>query len=162
MLTFVVTMQDGVTPALAILDEKISPAGLEAFLMAQADPWIRMRAKERFDGEGDDATGKWAPLKSATINIRQGLGYGGAHPINVRTGTMEEFLTTHRSVVWEESDGATLQYPGTIPGGELGAKLKRAQQGDTRAKARPVIGMSPTDTAAIMTRLERYILEGMS
>lgn len=162
MLTFVVTLQDGATPALAVLDQKISPSGLEAFLMSQADPWIRLRTHQRFENEGDDATGKWAPLKSATINIRQGLGYGGAHPINVRTGTMEEFLTTHRSVVWEESDGATLQYPGTVPGGELGEKIKRAQAGDARTKARPVIGMSPTDTAAIMTRLERYILAGTS
>lgn len=139
------------------LDSAISPVGLVAFLGGTVDPYLRQRASERFANEGDDVTGKWAPLSQATQSIRQQMGYGGAHPINVRTGEMEDYITDSPNNLAAHPWGASLTLPGNEPQGELLKKVRGAQQGENQAPPRPVIGMNERDLAYVLLALYNYV-----
>jgi len=153
-----VTVGGDVEARLNALDTAVSPMALMRFLGFQVDPYIRSRAGARFNSEGDDVSGEWAPLSSATVRIRESLGFPGEHPINRRTGELEDFITQHRSLVVAIGGGASLVAPGSQPTGELRDKLERAQQGDDRAPARPVLGMNEQDLAAVLTLLATHVV----
>lgn len=153
-----------VTKMIDHLDQKLGPQGLTAFLSMTVYPYLLNRAKERFQDEGDDAVGKWAPLAPATEVIRQSMGFGGAHPINVRTGELERYITqgSVSSSVQASGLGAFLQHPANPPSGKkLKSKLKTAQQGDPAfgrgVPARPVLGMNETDLGFIMAAMAFYV-----
>lgn len=145
------------------LDQKLGPQGLTSFLAMSVFPYLLNRAQQRFQNEGDDAVGKWAPLAPATEVIRQTMGYGGAHPINVRTGELERYITqgSVTSSVRASGLGAFLQHPASPPTGKLKSKLKTAQQGDPSfgrgVPPRPVLGMNETDLGYIMTALAFFV-----
>lgn len=139
------------------LDTAINPQALMRFLGFKVDPYIRGRAAARFTGEGDDVTGAWAPLSSSTVRIRENLGFPGEHPINRRTGELEDLLTEHRSLVVAIGGGASLVAPGSQPTGELADKLRRAQAGDEKAPPRPVLGMNEQDLMAVLTMLATHV-----
>jgi len=62
----------------------------EAFQNAAID-LVHRTIEEAFEAE--DTSGlPWAPLAVATVKERVRLGYGGAHPILVREGTLESSL----------------------------------------------------------------------
>jgi hypothetical protein len=146
-----------VTRALDNLATLLSPQGMEFFLGAKMGPYLRQRAKERFDTEGDDAVGMWAPLRPATVAIRaEGpWAISGEHPINRRTGELENWVVDGGWFAYPDSLGATMQYPKTTPGGELKKKVKTAQLGDKESNtvARPVLGVGEADMAFFMTAL---------
>lgn len=140
------------------LETSLSPAGLSMFLTGAVAPWILERAENRFMNEGDDVSGKWAPLAPTTQEIRGrgDWGVGPAHPINRRTGDLEEYVTKSSSSILPWSEGSMLVYPDKAPNPVLEEKLKTAQSGKSKPKtpARPVIGLSTTDLA--------YVLQGLS
>lgn len=120
------------------------------------------RANQRFASEGDDAVGPWAPLKTATETIRASLGYPPAHPINVRTHDLQNFLSGAPGNVvgagtWQ------FDWPGDAPSGELEDKMQTAQLGRVTPNTvpRPVIGLGVTDYNEIMDSLAAFLVDGI-
>lgn len=150
--------QRGVDAMLAKVNFAISPVGLSTFMKAHVEPWLQGRAQERFTNEGDDAVGGWAPLEPATQLIR-GQRYGAEHPINRRTGELENYITQTPADVAQIGVGVVLTYPGTKTSGELTKKVETAQVGraQPRTVPRPVLGMNETDLAAVLGGLARFI-----
>jgi hypothetical protein len=137
--------------------------GLRKFLEDTADPYLQTRVRDRFSGEGDDASGQWLPLKPATESIRAALGYGPAHPINVRTGDMQDYLTNSRADVATLGQGAVLTFPPKGADALTAQKIETAQVGKNwpPTPARPVVALSVTDEAAIVMDLADYITQGL-
>lgn len=142
---------------LNILSLALSPEGLVGFLDSTVTPYLEMRAKRRFANEGDDVSGKWAPLTSATQEIRANAGYGPSHPINVRTSELEDYITNSNSHATPDPGGAVLQYPGTSPIGELMEKFELAQKGDWNTVPRPVLGVNEADLGWVLVELAYYV-----
>src|SRR3954453_12601525 len=89
--------------------------GMEAWLAADIGPYLAKRAGERFAQEGDDVVGAWAPLKPATVAIRQFSNYpvSGEHPINRRSGELENWVVQGGWRAYPTNYGAAMQYPGS-------------------------------------------------
>lgn len=141
---------------LTALNTALTPAAIAVFLGGPVDEHMQERHQTRFASEGDEVTGPWAPLKPATQAIRESMGYGAAHPINVRTGDLEHHITDPgRTMVhpW----GASLTFPGAPNTDSLEDKLRTAQQGDERTVPRPVLGLGTSDLMFVLTTLARYI-----
>ena len=144
------------------LDTCFSSAGLEVFMAQRIAPFFRQRAELRFVGEGDDTTGPWAPLAASTVAIRQGMGFPGEHPINIRTGDLYDYITKGRGTIVHEGAGDTaLHFPqAEAPSAKLSKKLIGAQMGTTKAPARPVLAVGETDLMFFITQFMYYIQEG--
>src|ERR1044072_8222920 len=164
----------GVERMLESLDAALSNFALMAFLSGEVAPWLSERAKSRFASEGDDVSGgTWVPLEATTENVRrmgreQGLwAVGDAHPINVRTGELQRYITSGNGQTLPlGGDGAVLTYPRPTTNKELKQKIKTAQVGGQAPNARrptparPVLGISTYDASVILVALahhtERY------
>lgn len=159
----------GVQAVLNSLDSALSPVGVAAFLGGTVQPYLQQRAEARFRGEGDDVVGKWQALASATQYIRATQGYGAAHPINRRTGELEEYITGSPSQITIHAFGATLTHPGKKPLGELKEKVQVAQMGrpdnqgpdKPRTVPRRVLGMNERDLGFVLSALAIYIETGV-
>jgi hypothetical protein len=148
---------------LAYLDRLLSPAGMGAFLGLNVGPYLQSRARDRFQQEGDDVSGPWAPLASSTVEIRQRQGQSGAGPINRRTGELEAYVTEGQFRIVAHSLGATLTYPGNTPGRQsILQKMETAQTGRVFPPTvpRPVLGMNERDLMYIVTTLAFFIERG--
>lgn len=150
---------------LARLDTSLSPAGLSMFLMGSVHPWIQKRAKTRFAAEGDDVSGDWLPLAQATQEIRANGDWrvGPSHPINRRTGDLEDYITNANSSIMPWQGGSMLTYPDNPPVGPgLDEKMRTAQGGKDHPKTppRPVIGLNETDLAYVMSTLSFFVETG--
>lgn len=159
----------GVQQMLEVVDTALSPIGLAAFLYGVVGPWVQERAQERFTSEGDDVSGKWAPLKDVTVKIRESAPLNmedGSHPINKRTGELEEYITQGGVDVVSAPGAAVLKFPGKeVKTKSLREKLKTAQQGRTSPStvARPVLGLNERDLAYTVTMLAFHVQgEGVS
>jgi hypothetical protein len=147
---------DTIEETLRRLDTATSPEALAIFMGASIDPYIRGRASARFAQEGDDVTGRWEPLSPATVRIREEKGFGGEHPINRRTGDLEEYITGERSLIAPIAGGASMIAPGRKASGELQHKMEVAQTGVDAHAARPVVGMNEQDLAAVLLLVSGY------
>ena len=145
------------------LRDRLSNTGLEDFLEDYADPYLKQRVQSRFAAEGDDAVGMWVPLNPATVLIRQGLGYGGAHPINVRTHDLVNYLLHSGPDVSGIPDGAELTFPARGAPTPIQEKIETAQQGKPlpMTPPRPVVALSQTDEREIGILLADYLLQGL-
>lgn len=156
----------GVQHMLEVLDTALSPIGLAAFLYGVVGPWVQERAQERFASEGDDVSGKWAPLQETTVRIREDYGFEGSHPINKRTGELEEYITQGGVDVVSAPGAAVLKFPGKEPATKgLREKLSTAQRGraNPQTVARPVLGLNERDLAYTVTMLAFHVQgEGVS
>lgn len=144
------------------LDTALNPIALLGFLKGTVGPFLQERAKDRFAQEGDDVSGKWAPLQEPTQEIRSRGDWpvSGDHPINVRTGELEAYITKSNAVVWSHSIGATLRYPGNqTTRKSIVEKMRTAQTGraNPRTVPRPVLGMNEQDLSFVMTALFGYV-----
>ena len=156
---------DDVFHILDRLDTAFSPEGMSRFMATQALPHLRARAKGRFEGEGDDASGKWAPLKDSTVSIRaSGIRTGlwpdilPDHPINQRTGIMHDYIVKGRAEIMTTDASTTMFFPGRRPPTpQLMKKVQRAQQGDRRTQPRPVLAISQVDVNELSVRLAYFI-----
>lgn len=125
------------------------------FLRREVHPYIRGRVVERFRVQGDDAVaGPWEELKDATKRWRRFYiergdfprTIGEDRPINVRSGRLRSWVSRSFDIQPSGAKGIELIQPSkreTVGG--LFVKLKRAQLGDARTAARPVIKMNRTD-----------------
>lgn len=150
----------GVQAMLNRVDSALSVPGLAVFLHGSVGPWVRQRAQDRFATEGDDVTGKWAPLAQTTIEIRENAGFEGSHPINKRTGELEAYITQGQVDVDSVPGVATLKFPKDPPRtGGIRTKMQTAQGGRTNPPTvpRPVLGMNERDLGAIMTMLAFHV-----
>ena len=142
----------------------IDPTMLTLFLGSTVETYLTKRAQNRFRSEGDSAVGgPWEQLHEATWAYRSAQGYGSQHPINIRTGEMENYIVGTPGRAYPHSLGATLIYPGTPPKGELKKKVETAQIGRSARPVtdpRPVLGMDETDLTAVLTSLSLYIARG--
>lgn len=148
---------------LRAVDAALSPVGLYAFMQGPVEMYMESRIEDRFMSEGDDVTGKWAPLAAATQAIRSSQGYGASGPINVRTGQLKDAVLLNDVV--SIPGGAQMTIPASPPQGELAEKLEHAQNGGISQAgkpypARPVLGLNWNDTAAVIALLNRYIAVG--
>lgn len=140
---------------------KLSMTGLQAFMHGTVVPWLQMRAADRFSQEGDDAVGKWSPLKQATMYLRANQGFPPAHPINVRTGQMRNFIVHASGNVTAAPGIASLNWPG--PTGRIKSideKIRTAQMGKPSPStvARPVLAVSMKDTIFVMAATTAYLV----
>lgn len=154
-------VQDGdVEKLLKTLDSRLNPLGIRTFLEGGVKNYIQERGKARFDSEGDEVSGPWLPLAPATQQIRSSQGYGAAHPINVRTGALERYIVGSPAATTTDPLGATMIYPGMKASGELGKKMERAQVGEGRTPARPVLGLDETDLANVLIMAAFWVNTG--
>jgi hypothetical protein len=149
---------------LMAVDTAVSPVGMAAFMGNVVDPYLRRRARARFASEGDDASGVWDPLQPATVMIRESEGYPGEHPINRRSGQLEEYITETPGAVSMDPAFTSLTMPGKPATGTLASKYQTAQQGSTsnpRARnptpARPVLALDTTDFLFVMAELTFWV-----
>lgn len=135
----------------------ISPPGLAGYLNTVANPHLTRVAKARFKSKGDSASGKWAPLAQATQEIRSNLGFS-PDDINVRTGTMRDFVTNPSPVITQDIIGTTMDWPGA-PGVQMSRRLAQAA-GRGRGPARYVIAYDMNTVAYILSTLETWTIRG--
>lgn len=141
------------------LDSAMSPVGLAAFLHGSVEPYIRERAQNRFASEGDDVSGKWAPLQQTTIEFRESGGFG-PRPINRRTGELEAYITQSDAGIASAPGLSVLTYPKDPPKTPaLQQKVQTAQAGRSVPSTvpRPVLGLNERDLGAVMVQLAFFI-----
>jgi hypothetical protein len=151
----------GVQAMLHRLDTALNPVAVLGFLQGEVGPYLAQRAASRFAGEGDDVVGRWKPLSDATQEWRrkgreQGQWeVGDAHPINVRTHELEDYITGGAGEAYPLGSGAALAFPSRNPPKSRGLqeKMKTAQVGRKRTPARPVIGLNEQDLLFVLTGL---------
>lgn len=145
------------------LRHRLSDAGLEEFLEDVAHPYLQDRAAARFAAEGDDAVGQWLPLDATTVQIRLALGYGGAHPINVRTRDMLTYMLTSAAETSRVAEGMELTFPHSGGDPMIQEKIRTAQMGKAipSTPPRPVVALSEKDGADLTMLLSDYITEGL-
>lgn len=155
-----VAATDNVEAMLAKLEITLSGPALSTFLSASMTPWLKQRAQERFANEGDEVVGRWAPLQPATQEFRANgdwPGIGPDHPINRRTGELEELMTSGQDDVFFTTDTAVVQYPrpSMYGAGELALKVETAQRGKAtpRTVARPVAGFGARDLSFLIAEI---------
>lgn len=142
------------------LDSALSVQGLAAFFKVGVEPWLRERAENRFAVEGDDASGKWAPLQQSTVDIRESSGFGGPGPINRRTGELEAYITGADMGIVSVPGLATLTYPKEPPKSKgLQQKVATAQVGRMSPSTvrRPVLALGEKDLGTILTQLAFHV-----
>jgi hypothetical protein len=161
-LTFEVE-RDHLDVLLTDLALKLSPPGLAGFLDTVVDPFIRSRIEQRFDTEGDDVTGSWHPLTIATQQIRASYGFPPAHPINVRTRDLRDWLVNTPADIKVTGFTAEANHPPPTSNTVLNTKLAAAQSGKTHpaTPARPVLGLNENDLMFVTSSLVAYIAKGI-
>lgn len=151
--------KNGVQAMLSVLDSSLSPAGLAAFLLGNVAPWVKERAQDRFEYEGDDVSGYWQPLTADTIEIRHNMGFFDPH-MNRRTGELEQYITQSSSMVTTGPGWGTLKYPAQHARTKgLREKMKTAQAGKASPSTppRPVLGLNERDLAYVLSTLAFFV-----
>lgn len=150
---------DNVEQMLARTTMALSTVGMFAFLSGPVTTWLKERAEDRFAAEGDDVSGKWLPLEPYTEQVRSAGGYGAAHPINRRTGELENYITQSGGDVISAAGFSQLTFPGDAPSAREATKVATAQIGATfpATPARPVLGMNEVDLAFVLAALATHV-----
>jgi hypothetical protein len=149
-----------VTALLSRLNTALDPVAMGAWLGVKIGPYIRQRAAARFAGEGDDVVGAWAPLEESTWAFREKQHFPPRHPINKRTGELEDYILNGGEDIRVSTLTATLIMPGDPPGNkEFLDKVKTAQMGRDYPKTvkRPVMGMNENDLLFVLEALSLHI-----
>ena len=152
----------GVQRMLEAVDTALNPVAISGFLSEVIDPYLRKEARSRFNTEGDNASGKWAPLADSTQAIRDSMGYGASHPINRREDELYNYVVNTPGGVQTNPLGATLMFPKNYPGGDLGEKLSAAQTGGVGGSgrsfpARKVYALGQDDLYFVLLALASHI-----
>lgn len=155
----------GVQQLLRRMEVGFSSVSMAAFLGTTVGPWLQQRAKNRFQNEGDETVGRWKGLELSTQDIRRNGPWqvGPAHPINVRTHEMENYVTGSAGDAIPVGPIAQLTFPDRNRGGskELQKKMRTAQKGSKQkgmknTPARPVIGLGVQDLTFTLAALHLY------
>lgn len=154
--------------ALTRMEVALSGYGLRRFLWEDVSEFYAEDIESRFAEEGDVKSEFWPELSSATVRIREQMGYPGQGPINHRTGDLEAFLTDTRDII--AGDGwAQLDVPGASGNVDITQKLEHAQHGSDNnplgygpTPPRPVLATSEMDLEKILKMLMIHVLTSMS
>ena len=122
------------------------------FAWDQVVPALKKEVEQTFDDEGP----RWAPLAHSTQLERKRQGYGMAHPILVRDGSMKESLTKNPLVVSEPQFlwfGTTSKIAAYH---QYGAKHKR---GNWRLPSRPMLQAKRLIPVAKEAFMEAFVEE---
>lgn len=141
------------------LNDALDTVGLYTFLNASVGPYLMQRAEARFANEGDDVVGKWAPLEAYTVAMRQSMGFPGEHPINRRSGELENYIVNSGWDVMSTPALASLTFPGAVPNASEAVKVATAQMGTDHPSTvpRPVVGLNEVDLAFVMAALGTHV-----
>lgn len=142
------------------LSVKLSAPMMGVWLSTTVEPFLKARTRNRFAEESWD-NGEWKALAPATVEERTMLGFPPSHPIQRRTGELEDYFSENNGDYFISSVGVMLKYPGGQPEGEkLAYKIRQAQYGVARTGAprRPVLNLSIIDYEYIMMGLFRYVI----
>lgn len=159
LIDFYVTVDDSrPTLRLKAIQDRIGGPGLASFMQGFAAPILQDRAYERFDLEGDDASGYWKPLAASTIARREKAGYVPIR-INDRTGAMRAWVERSEGSIKGTKAAVIYEWPGTPSNRTIGKKLKVAQQGLAQpwTPARPVVAVDEEDLLLILSAMESWI-----
>lgn len=140
----------------------LSDTSLAGFLETVVAHRFSERADERFAMGGDSASGKWAPLSPATIEIRKNLGYtsgAGQGEINVRTGNLREWLVNPTTMTVPDGLGVSMAWPGPEADATISDALAQAA-GKKKGPERPVIAYDAADVGFILSSLTAWTLTG--
>lgn len=152
-------------PLLERLESRLSDASIGAFMHGILAPLLQAQSAAKFSAEAGH-TGKWRPLKQSTQEIRRSRGYGPSSPINVREGTLKSFVTSSGGNVRHEGVAMAMEWPDGVSmnSTRLMYSYHTAQAGSTRWRtpARPVVGLTPGDIAAIYLAVGGFISGGSS
>lgn len=150
---------ENVEQMLARTSLALSAVGMFIFLNGAVGPWLKRRAEDRFAAEGDDVSGKWLPLEAYTTQIRSAGGYGAEHPINKRTGELENYITQGGADVISAGGFSQLTFPGNAPSAREATKVATAQIGalTPSTPARPVLGVNEVDLAFVLAALATHV-----
>lgn len=156
-------LEEDVLAALAAMARATGSASLAMFLETVMEEWFEMRAARRFATEGDSASGKWEELLfPETHDIREAKGFPRAHPINRRTGELQDWVLTAGGTVspFGSGDGAILTWPDLPTSDELRTKYDTAQRGKPNpyTPPRPVVAMDMVDLERALDALEKWIV----
>lgn len=163
--------------ALQALWWTLSGNSLAKFHKSFTERWLQERASARFMSEGDDASGRWAPLTDSRMDIRENQGYL-AWPINEASGDLYDYITKTPGDVTFGANWSAFFFPGNPRNPGERAKLETAQkgrpagnpmpdgQGGTKPSpsatpARPVAALGAVDMIHTMTALELFIVSGV-
>jgi hypothetical protein len=152
------------------LDVATSQIGFAAWATTEIDPWLQMRARDRFRGEGDGASGRWRPLTTLTQEWRAMQGYSPAHPINVRSGALRDYVEgADGQWLSEGHEGGRYVWPEVaLPyTNYIAAKLHTANVGRARGEnrlfpnastpKRPAVVADQTDLRALLESYATYV-----
>lgn len=145
---------------LARVRESVNAAHLTEFMRGPVEKWFHDRIDKRFESEGDDVSGKWAPLKERTQQVRFAAGFNPTWPINVRFGDLRDWLLSGGTTI-AISGGAQYKLPSDVgTGSEVAQELYTAQFGRAfpATVPRPVLGMDAKDLEAVLTALNEFIV----
>lgn len=141
-----------------------SGASIGGFLKTAAVEIVQKSHRNRFQSEGDSASGMWAQLAPVTVERRLSYGFPGSHPINKRTGALERYVTESSGTVMVGATSGVLTYPGRKGLTPLmRKKVEVAQVGwdDPPTPPRPVIDLGADDAVSILGALTRWIEAGL-
>lgn len=137
----------------------LSPVMLATFLGGPVVEHFQDKFNRFFNQQGTDAA-PWQPLSEVTIADREAQGFGPG-PINERTGELRAFVTDSPGTIRVLETLAVLTFPGPTPNGELGKKVRTAQQGGSfkghSVPARPVMDADESDMLYVMSALAFFL-----
>lgn len=116
---------------------------------------IREGFAENFAGERSGTGRSWAALRPTTVLDRIRHGYGGSHPILVRTGSLRDSYTAQGS---DSVNEFTPDGSGWVLA--VGSRHRVAifhERGTSRMVARPVTELSPQRENTIADRVQEMI-----
>lgn len=116
---------------------------------------IRAGFAENFAGEQTGQGRPWAALRPFTIAERTRLGYGGQHPILVRTGSLRSSYTARGSDSVNELTPDSTGW--VLAVGSQHRNALKHEQGEGRVPARPVTPLSPGRENEIADRVFEMI-----
>lgn len=142
---------------LAQVRRRYTHEGLRGFLEGDVVPYIEGTIEHRFENEGDTLTRAWKPLKDKTNEWRRKYGFPEAHPINVRTGELFDYVMSSKVTV--ATGIAQVSFPAYEAGGNLATKFMTAQQGKAKPRTpkRPVLAFGKRDEKKIESLLLKWV-----
>lgn len=119
---------------------------------------VRQGWGENFAGERSGDGRSWAALKPGTVLDRIRSGYGGAHPILVRTGHLRaSLLSAGASDSYEQTQASGNEWQLVV--GTEDAKAIFHEQGTARMPARPFIALSDQAEQRVISALDGLIAQ---
>lgn len=135
-----------------------SPQMMGPFMEQKAWPYWSGEIVNAFAYNGRSGIVGWPPLDADTIYSRHARGYYNDDDINIETGDMFNFVTSHHEVQhgasWTE-----LHIPGQINDPVMKQKIALAQGGSDTQPPRPFYTVEPRDVVRMIQLLQLHVIE---